>query len=434
VVRRLFDDQCYRWREVAVVNTCVVDVPSWRTRLLLSWPRPLHLGLSLLLAIGLPACGGGGGGGGDGDDDGSVDGAADDDGADGADDGTDDGADGADDGTVVDSGPDFEQVPLIEGLTTLAGAGITGTYDGDRDTALFNNPVNVVMTVDGDLIVADFDNNLVRLVTPAGDVTTISEPTEDTLFLRPFGMVIAGDTLYVQTDGNSLGLPGPPGGALWRMPITGGAPELVRDNIGRCRGLAFLSDGRLVLSDRQGHVVSLFDPASGVVTPLAGTQDTPGFADGQGGAAQFNEPYDVMVLAGDIILVADYGNHRLRQIALDGTVTTYAGTGAAGSDDGALADATFYNPKGLAMDAAGTLYVTDTGSHLVRRISSDGQVTTIAGDGAGGWKDDADPRGGELFGIEGLDVSSDGYLYIADGTVGEALPYHRIRRLTLPSE
>ena len=420
------------------MNTSVVDVPSWRARSLLSWPGPLHLGLSLLLGLGLAACGGGGGGGG-GDDDGSADGAADDDGADTADDGTadDDGDgtdDGADDGTVVDSGPDFEQVPLIEGLTTLAGAGITGTDDGDRDTALFNNPVNVVMTIDGNLIVADFDNNLVRLVTPAGDVTTINEATEDTVFLRPFGMVIAGDTLYVQTDGNSLGLPGPPGGALWRMPIAGGVPELVRDNIGRCRGLALLSDGRLVLSDRQGHVVSLFDPASGVVTLLAGQLDTAGFADGQGDAAQFNEPYDVMVLADDTMLVADYGNHRLRQIALDGTVTTYAGNGTAGSDDGPLAEATFHLPKGLAMDAAGTLYVTDTGSHLVRRISADGQVTTIAGDGVGGWKDDEDPLSGELFGIEGLDVGSDGYLYIADGTVGDALPYHRIRRLTLPSE
>jgi sugar lactone lactonase YvrE len=422
------------------VKTAVVDVPESRARWLLVRSRPLHLGLSLLLGLGLgpAACGGGGG------DDSSVDGAADDDGADGADgaddsaDGADDSADGADDGaddgSEVDAGPGFEQVPLIEGLTTLAGAGITGTHDGDRDTALFNNPVNVVMTADGDLIVADFDNNLVRLVTPAGNVTTLNQPTEDTVFVRPFGMVIAGDMLYMQTDGNSLGLPGPPGGALWRMPLAGGVPELVRDNVGRCRGLALLSDGRLVLSDRQGHVVSLFDPASGALSLLAGTQDTPGFADAQGAAAQFNEPYDVMVLADDTMLVADYGNHRLRHIDLDGNVTTYAGTGAAGSDDGALADATFHNPKGLAMDAAGTLYVTDTGSHLVRRISTDGQVTTIAGDGAGGWKDDANPLLGALWGIEGLDVGTDGYLYIADGTVGEALPYHRVRRLTLPTE
>ncbi len=407
--------------ESDVVVAGALASPPVKSRL-----RPLFVLLSLLLGLALAACGGGGGGGGDDTDD-TVD--------DGTDDGTDAGTDdGADDG-AVDSGPNFQQVPLIEGLTTLAGAGIVGNYDGDRDTALFNNPVNLVMTSDGNMIVADFDNGLVRLLTPEGDVTTINQPPEVEVFVRPFGLAIDGDTLYVQTDGNSLGQPGPPGGALWRMPLAGGVPELVRDNIGRCRGIALLADGRLVLSDHQAHIVQIFDPTSGALTPLAGTPGTAGFADLQGAAARFDQPYDVLVLADDTVLLADFGNQRLRQIDLEGNVSTYAGTGDAGSDDGALLEATFHSPLALAQDSVGTIYVTDTGSHLIRRIVAD-QVATIAGNGTGGWKDDADPLAGQLFGIEGIDVAEEtGYLYIADGTRGdEVLPYHRIRRLTLPAE
>ena len=414
-----------------MVNHFVVDVAgSASSSRVESRLRPLFVLLSLLLGLALAACGGGGGGGDDGD--GTVDGGTDDSTDDGTDDGADDGADDGTDDGEPDSGPDFEQVPLIEGLTTLAGAGIIGNYDGDRDTALFNNPVNLVMTDDGDMIVADFDNGLVRRLTPAGDVTTISQQPEGMTFVRPFGLAIDGDDLYVQTDGNSLGQPGPPGGALWRMPLAGGAPELVRDNIGRCRGVVLLADGRLVLTDHQAHVIQLFDPTSGALTPLAGTPDTAGFADGVGAAAQFDQPYDVIVLDEDSVLLADYGNQRLRQVDLDGTVTTFAGTGAAGSDDGTLDTATFHSPQGLARDSVGTIYVTDTGSHIVRRIVVN-QVTTIAGDNTAGWKDDADPLVGQLFAIEGLDVAeATGYLYVADGTRGEEAPYHRIRRVTLP--
>lgn len=248
---------------------------------------PLLIGVSL--ACG--ACGGGDGGGGpdDGADGDGADGDGDDD-----DNVADSGGDGGDDGTSPDGGPGFEQVPLIEGLTTLAGAGISGARDGGRTTALFSNPVNVVVTGNDELIVADFDNGLIRRVTAAGDVTTISEPPAGAVFVRPFGLALEGDVLYVQTDGNSLGQPGPPGGALWRMPAGGGVPELVRDNIGRCRGIAPLRDGRLVLSDHRSHHVRLFDPASGSMTALAGAPDAPGFADGQGIAAQFDQPYGVV--------------------------------------------------------------------------------------------------------------------------------------------
>jgi sugar lactone lactonase YvrE len=407
-------------------SVLVVVSGSRSSSLSAGWFRRLCLALPVLLLVALAAACGGGGGGDDGEGGTPEDDAEPDDGDDT--DAPDDGDD-ADDGE--DDGDGFDQVPLIEGLTTLCGAGIIGNQDGDRDTALFNNPVNLVIS-DGDLIVADFDNNLIRRVTPEGDVTTISQMPEAAMFVRPFGLALAGDTVFIQTDGNSLGQPGPPGGALWRMPVEGGVPDLVRDNVGRARGLLLLSDGRLVLTDRQAHVVQVYDPESGVLAPLAGQLNTAGFAEGQGAAAQFNEPYDLVLLSDGTLLVADLGNHRLRRIDLEGNVSTFAGNGTAGSDDGPLETATFNGPKGLTQAEDGTLYVTDTGSFLVRRISPEGEVTTIAGNGEPGWADDEDPLAGQLYGIEGLDLGHDGYLYIADGTVGEeGLPYHRIRRLTL---
>jgi sugar lactone lactonase YvrE len=262
-------------------------------------------------------------------------------------------------------------------------------------------------------------------------VSTINEAPVEGMFVRPFGLALSGDTLYVQTDGNSLGQPGTPGGALWRMPAGGGAPELLRDNIGRCRGLSLLSDGRLAMTDFRSHVVQIYDPNASSVSLLAGGLNAPGYRDGQSTEASFNQPYDLLELGDGTILVADFGNNRLRAVALDGTVSTFAGTGAAGRDDGALATASFNAPQGLAMDDAGNIYVTDTGNYLIRKISPDGQVTTVAGNASPGYLDDEDPLAGQLFGIEGIDILAGGYAYIADGTRGEAAPYHRIRRLTL---
>jgi DNA-binding beta-propeller fold protein YncE len=371
------------------------------------------------LALALAACGGGGG-----DDDA-------DDGADGGDDV--DASPGDDDGGSTPDAMVIEQVPLIEGLATLAGVNIPGLQDGDRNTALFNNPVNVVVAPDGNLIVADFDNSLIRRVTPAGDVTTLNTEPAAGVFRRPFGLFVSGDSLYIQTDGNSLGQTSEMGGAaLWRMALAGGPPELARDLPGRCRGMAEMPDGRVAMAFYQQHVVQIWDPTNNTLTEnFAGMFGMAGMIDAQSVNARFSEPYDVLALEDGSLLVTDFANHRLRQIDIAGNVTTFAGTGSPGSADGALLSATFNFPQGLAVDAVGNIYVTDTGGYVIRRISPDGQVTTIAGNGTAGYLDSESPLSGQLYGIEGLDAGDDGYLYIADGTRGEDLPYHRLRRLTL---
>lgn len=335
-----------------------------------------------------------------------------------------------DDTPLVDAGPPDadppDAQPLGDGVGTLAGTAKAGDLDGERNVARFNNPVNVAVALDGTVYVADFVNGSIRRVTASGTVTTVVQRAD---FARPFGLVFAPDgKLWVQTDRNAALADQ---GALWKVDVQSGDAVLVEDNFGRPRGLAFLSDGRMVHVRYLEHVVEIYDPGSRTRSLLAGQKGTTGFVDATGAAARFNTPYDAVVEPGDVIVVSDSKNHRLRQITLAGVVTTRAGTGVAGGDEGAALTATFNQPTGLARDQAGVIYVSDVEGHRLRSLSG-GVVTTIAGDGVADWADSPMRLRARFFGLEGLDVGNDGaYLYAADGDRGESLPYHRVRRVNL---
>jgi sugar lactone lactonase YvrE len=339
------------------------------------------------------------------------------------------------DADLPDGGPDPVDAGMVtEGAVTLAGSGAAGSSDGAGAAASFSNPANVALGPDGTVYVADFDNNRIRLVTPAGEVTTL---TAQAGFVRPFGMLIAADgTLYVQTDANDLGQVGNTTGTLWRVDLDTGDATVVLSNIGRPRGLAELDDGRLVLVDTRRHSVFLLDLDAVPLAPtlLAGSNDVAvsGFMDATGPAARFSRPQDGVIIDGEIY-VTDSQNHRIRKVTLAGQVTTVAGNGTAGSRDGALAQATFNQPYGLARDSAGNLYVSELGGYRIRKVDlGAGTATTIAGTGTPGFHDAEEPLEAQFFGLEGIDVDSeDMYLYVADGSRGEEDPYHRIRRVDL---
>lgn len=316
------------------------------------------------------------------------------------------------------------------GAITLVGNHQADLIDGPREVARFANPANLALGPDGNLYVADNDNSCIRIVRPSGQVLTY---TRQEGFSHPFGIAFAADgTLYVQTDGNDRGERSFDTGTLWRIERnTGRATPLAR-NLGRPRGLVVLPDGRVVMADNEHHVIRAYNPATATVTDLAGMRDQPGFAEGLGDQARFNRPYDAVVV-GDRLIVADQNNHRIRAITFDGRVSTYAGSGQIASVNGTSAAASFNRPQGLAIDATGNLFVTEIDGYRVRRISPDGDVTTVAGAGTGGYTD-GEPMQAQFFGLEGLDVSGDGRtLFIADGNRGTNEPSHRIRRVVLPA-
>lgn len=342
-----------------------------------------------------------------------------------------DGGVGVGDAPALDPRTDPAMATPIEGsgVITLAGGAQSGLADGMGTSARFNNPANLALGPDGNVYVADHDNGEIRLVRPSGMTLTF---TRQAGFSHPFGLAFAPDgTLYAQTDSDDRGDRSIHGGMIWRLDRRTGAATPVARNAGRPRGLLALPDGRLVMVDNEHHVVRLLDPRTGAMTDLAGVTDAPGFADGTGAAARFDQPSDVVLTSDNRLIVADRSNHRLRVVTLDGVVSTYVGTGAPGSIDGHWSTASFNLPQGLGVDAEGNVFVTEMGGFNVRRVSIDGMVTTVAGVGAPGYADGEAPQA-MFFGMEGLDVSADGQtLYVADGNRGGTEASHRIRRIEL---
>jgi sugar lactone lactonase YvrE len=323
--------------------------------------------------------------------------------------------------------PTGDAVSYLPGVTvtTIAGGDAAGDVDGPIATAAFANPVSVVIEPGGSLIVADFDNDKLRRIDFAtGAVSTLTLQAD---FQRPYGLAYGADgALYVDTDYNPDGDKNVESGTIWRVDAAGAATPIAA-NIGRPRGVAAMRDGSLVLGDYQNARVRVLVPASGAVADLVG--DT--CARGQNERA-FAIPYGVAVLPDGRVVVADEEADRLSAIDGNGAVTVFAGGGGVGTVDGAAADARFSQPKALAVDAAGNIYVSEVGTHRIRRVAADGTVTTVAGNGTAGFADGSGAQA-MFWGQEGIAVSSDGRtLYVADGTGGEeGTPYNRIRKITI---
>lgn len=144
-------------------------------------------------------------------------------------------------------------------------------------------------------------------------------------------------------------------------------------------GIATDASGNVYVADRDNHIIRKITPA-GVVTTFAGLAASAGSVDGSGAAARFYMPSGVAVDASGIMYVADTYNHTIRKISTTGVVTTLAGTaGLNGSADGSGAAARFYLPMGIATDANSNVYVADYNSQTIRKITPTGVVTTLAG-------------------------------------------------------
>ncbi len=152
----------------------------------------------------------------------------------------------------------------------------------------------------------------------------------------------------------------------------GGAAQFNQPN-----GICTDPSGNIYVADLMNHRIRKID-AVGNVTLFAGT-GVAGFANGLAASAQFNQPAGVCSDASGNIYVAEYGGHRIRKIDLGGNVTTHAGTGVVGFNNGTSGVAQFNQPTGVCADAAGNIYVADFSNHCIRKIDLGGNVTTYAG-------------------------------------------------------
>ncbi len=302
-------------------------------------------------------------------------------------------------------------------VITLAGMGESGFTDGMAANAQFNMPMGIFVAGDGTILISDSFNEAVRALSPSGEVTTLirgdrSQPR----FRRPFAVITDhnGDIIFSdEANHRILRLSG--SGELTTVAGTGSrgtnnGPAL-EAGFYIPFGLAMDASGNILVADAGNNLIRKITP-DGQVSTLAG-DGTAGFANGAGTSAQFNYPTGIAVGSQGNIYVADSNNNMIRLIDPNGNVSVYAGTGEMGRRDGPAASATFYSPVALAVDSAENVYLTDTENHLIRRITNQGILQTVAGSGEDGYSD-GDSASASFLYPQGIAIDPDGNLIVTD--------------------
>jgi hypothetical protein len=264
-------------------------------------------------------------------------------------------------------------------VTTFAGNGTASSVNGSGTNATINAPIGVVVDSSGNVYVSDF-SNVIRKITPLGVVTTF-----------------AGSGSGASTDGTGTN-------ASFNNPY----------------GLAIDSSGNIYVSEESGHRIRKITSA-GVVTTLAGSGSGT-FADGTGASASFYRPYGVAVDSAGNVYVADAYNNRIRKITPLGVVTTLAGNGSNGNTNGTGTNASFFHPVGITVDSDGNVYVGGI-ANSIRKITPLGVVTTLAGGSTAG-STDGTGTNAQFNECWGITIDSFGNLYVTD------LNNRRIRKIT----
>ena len=318
-------------------------------------------------------------------------------------------------------------------VTTIAGApGVTGTADGAGSDARFTFPAGIALDSNGDLFVSDALAHTIRKITltPSVTVTTLAGNPghsgaadgqgSSALFFQPIGIAVdADDNVFVADAANFALRKITPDGTVTTFAgvlTQSGARFGTGSNAGFSlpEGLTIDAAGNLYVTDASDEIIDKVTP-DGTVSLYAGGLLQPGSTDGAGTTAQFSVPHGVAVNAQRNVYVADAGNNTIRMITPLGEVSTLAGSpNVTGSADGKGALASFNSPLGVAADAFGTVYVADSFNHIIRKISAEGLVTTLAG--SAGQAGSADGQGGiaRFYQPEGLAVDANGNVYVAD--------------------
>jgi sugar lactone lactonase YvrE len=333
----------------------------------------------------------------------------------------------------------FAQSGIVT-IRTVAGSGAIGSggdggiatsaqvlpFDGDGNTSAGGVAVDSA----GNVYIGDAGNDRVRRVTAGGLIYTVSS----SLFY-PIGIAVdpAGN-LFIADTGNSRVLKVTVDGVVrivagnGRLGYSGDGGQATSASLNAPTGIAVDAAGNLYIADLFNNRVRKVT-TDGVIRAVAGS-GIPGFA-GDGGpaaSALLNNPYGVAVDASGSLYIADRGNNCIRKVAADGSISTIAGNGTFGfsGDGGPAFSAQLNSPIGVALDAAGNIFIADTGNDRVREIASDGVIRTVAGNGAFGFSGDGGPATSAKIGyIAGIAVDSAGNLFIAD------TDNHRVRKVSV---
>ncbi|MGB2578798.1 sugar lactone lactonase YvrE [Elusimicrobium simillimum] len=323
-------------------------------------------------------------------------------------------------------------------INTVAGIGSPG-FSGDdglyANQAQLNYPCAVKVDHAGNINILDCGNNRVRRVYPDGTITTIAGNGKKDFFMQniqaerfSFKQVSAivadnNNNIYVADEGynrifkidRSRTLTVYAGNG--KDGRAGDGKQAASAAIGAPSGLAIDNQGNIYVSQRKDHVIRKIT-LNGVISTLAGTGE-PGYSGdgGQAALAQFNAPACIDITTTGVLLVADLGNQAIRRINNDNTITTILDNkkmkeAYVGANTGDIELQGIYN---LAADNNGNLLISDAYSNRIFKMSPDGKVATIAGSGTAGYSGDGGKAlAAKLNGPQGINVDSNGNLFIAD--------------------
>jgi sugar lactone lactonase YvrE len=333
------------------------------------------------------------------------------------------------DAAVADTG---KPVELTAEVTTVAGTGAIGDDDGPAAETTFQRPVGAV-AFQGAVYVADYKGNRIRAIkngavtTAAGGVYGLNNAKGAAAqFRHPSGMAVDKNTILIaDRDNHAIRRLDPATGAV--TAVAGSGSKGLKDGSGGAaafagpEGITVADTGVAYVADTQNNRLRRLKQ-NGLVESI--TVGGIGFADGPGKVAKFAFPADVAAYKKQVY-VADTVNHAIRLFATDsGTTSTLAGNKILGSADGKGKAARFNYPRSVAVNSKGVVFVADTGGHRLRRILPDGTVTTLAGTSAG-YTDG--PAEAALFSKPwGVAVDAAGALWIADSDNRRIRKYHLV--------
>jgi sugar lactone lactonase YvrE len=312
-------------------------------------------------------------------------------------------------------------------VSTFAGTGSSGAADGTGTAASFSFPSSVAIGPSGNLYVGDFGNSLVRSI----NLSTVGVTTYAGSGVAGF---VNGPALTAEFNGTANIVPDGSGNVFVSdeqnnvireitsagnvITVAGSGVSGYQDGpsgnaeFNHPEGMVLDGSGNLFVADGHNNVIRKIILSSGEVSTYAGT-GTAGFNNGTLSTATFYDPYGLILDAAGNIYVADIQNNAIRKITVSsGTVSTFAGTGAQGLTNGPAASATFYYPLGCVFDSNGDLYVCDTYNNVIRKVSASGMVTTYAGTGVQGSTDGPAASASFNFPI-GIAISGS-FIFVAD--------------------